>query len=218
MEVVAIATAEPRLNEDIRANECRLIGIDGSQLGIFGINAAQNIADEQGLDLVEIAPDATPPVCRVMDYSKFKYEQAQKAKAARKKQARIEIKEMKFRPKIDVGDYETKKRHMLRFFESGAKVKVTIMFRGREMAHPELGLNILEKLAEDLQGLALVENQPKLEGRNMHMLFAPVKKHEEKPPVKPREKSTKKSAQSPHAISGTEDSTAAHDEEGKTDA
>ena len=153
-----------------------MIGVDGSQLGIFDIDEAQKIADDQGFDLVEIAPDATPPVCRVMDYSKYKYEQAQKAKAARKKQSRIEIKEMKFRPKIDTGDYETKKRHILRFLEAGAKVKVTIMFRGREMAHPDLGLNILERLSEDLRESAIIEVQPKLEGRNMFMLMAPVKK------------------------------------------
>jgi translation initiation factor IF-3 len=159
-------------------DEGRLIGVDGSQLGIFDIDGAQHIADEQGLDLVEIAPDAQPPVCRVMDYGKFKYEQAMKAKQARKNQTRIEIKEMKFRPKIDVGDYGTKKKHILRFLASGAKVKVTIMFRGREMAHPELGLNILEKLAEDLKGEAVVENQPKLEGRNMFMLISPLKKKE----------------------------------------
>ncbi|MCL2529438.1 MAG: translation initiation factor IF-3 [Coriobacteriia bacterium] len=173
---MTIATSEPRLNEDIPAGECRLIGVDGSQLGIYDIEAAQKIADDQGFDLVEIAPDATPPVCRVMDYSKYKYEQAQKAKAARKKQSRIEIKEMKFRPKIDKGDYQTKKRHVLRFLEAGAKVKVTIMFRGREMAHPDLGLNILERLAEDLRESAIIEVQPKLEGRNMFMLLAPVKK------------------------------------------
>jgi translation initiation factor IF-3 len=178
LEVVAIATNEPRLNESIRGNECRLIGVDGSQLGIFGIDAAQRIASDQGLDLVEIAPDAKPPVCRVMDYGKFKYEQAQKAKQARKNQTRIEIKEMKFRPKIDTGDYETKKKHILRFLDAGAKVKVTIMFRGREMAHPQLGLNILEKLAADLQDQATVENQPKLEGRNMFMLITPLKKRE----------------------------------------
>ena len=173
-----ISTQEPRLNEEIRINKCRLIGVDGSQLGIFGIDAAQRVADEQGLDLVEIAPDADPPVCRVMDYGKFKYDQAMKAKQARKNQTRIEIKEMKFRPKIDTGDYETKKKHIVRFLSSGAKVKVTIMFRGREMAHPDLGLNILEKLAEDLRGEAIIENQPKLEGRNMFMLIAPLKKKE----------------------------------------
>lgn len=177
---MAIATSEPRLNEDIRARECRLIGFDGSQLGIFSIDSAQNIADDQGMDLVEIAPDATPPVCRVMDYSKHKYEQAQKAKVARKNQSRVDIKEMKFRPKIDKGDYETKKRHIVRFLESGAKVKVTIMFRGREMAHPDLGLNILLKLGEDLKESATVEVQPKLEGRNMFMLMAPLKKKPQK--------------------------------------
>jgi len=111
-----------------------------------------------------------------MDYGKYKYEQAIKAKAARKKQTKAEIKEMKFRPKIDKGDYETKKKHILRFLDGGAKVKVTIMFRGREMAHPEIGLNILEKLSEDLAGKAIIENQPKLEGRNMFMLIAPLKK------------------------------------------
>ena len=180
LEVVAIATTEPRLNKDIRVNSCRLIAADGTQLGSFGLNAALNIADEQGLDLVEIAPAAEPPVCRVMDYSKYRYEQTQKAKLARKKQTRVEIKEMKFRPKIDVGDYETKKRHILRFLASGAKVKVTIMFRGRELAHTERGLIILNRLADDLKDVANIENQPKLEGRNMFMLIAPLKKPEEK--------------------------------------
>ncbi|MDR1088512.1 MAG: translation initiation factor IF-3 [Coriobacteriales bacterium] len=173
---MAIATSEPRLNEDIQVRECRLIGIDGSQLGIYGIDAAQNIADDQGMDLVEIAPDATPPVCRVMDYSKYRYEQAQNAKAARKKQSRMDVKEMKFRPKIDTGDYETKKRHVVRFLDAGAKVKITIMFRGRELSHPDKGLNILEKLADDLGDCATVEVQPKLEGRNMFMLLAPLKR------------------------------------------
>ncbi|MDR1422830.1 MAG: translation initiation factor IF-3 [Coriobacteriales bacterium] len=175
-----MATNEPRLNEEITATEVRLIGVDGSQLGIFSIDGAQRVADDQGLDLVEIAPDAQPPVARVMDYGKFKYEQAMKAKQARKNQTRVEIKEMKFRPKIDTGDYETKKKHILRFLAGGAKVKVTIMFRGREMAHPELGLNILEKLAGDLTDEATIENQPKLEGRNMFMLIAPLKKKETK--------------------------------------
>jgi translation initiation factor IF-3 len=175
---VTISTQEPRLNDEILISECRLIGVDGSQLGIFDIDDAQRVADEQGFDLVEIAPDAKPPVCRVMDYGKFKYDQAMKAKQARKNQTRVEVKEMKFRPKIDTGDYQTKKKHILRFLASGAKVKVTIMFRGREMAHPELGLNILEKLAADLQDEAVIENQPKLEGRNMFMLIAPLKKKE----------------------------------------
>lgn len=149
--------------------------MDGSQLGIFDVRDAQRVADDQGLDLVEIAPNGDPPVCRVMDYKKFKYDQEIKAKQARKKQQKVEIKEMKFRPKIDVGDYNTKKNHILRFLKAGAKVKVTVMFRGREMAHPEQGIAVLEKLADDLTDLAVIESQPKLEGRNMHMMIAPVK-------------------------------------------
>ncbi len=168
---------ETRINEAIRARTVRLIGADGSQMGIYDVRDAQRIADEQGLDLVEIAPNGEPPVCRVMDYKKFRYEQQIKAKQARKKQVKVEIKEMKFRPKIDVGDYTTKKKHILRFLGAGAKVKVTIMFRGREMAHPELGLSVLEKLSEDLKDVALIESQPKLEGRNMHMMIAPLKQH-----------------------------------------
>ena len=134
------------------------------------------MAEDQGYDLVEIAPNAEPPVCRIMDYGKYKYDQELKAKQARKNQAKLEVKEMKFRPKIGTGDYETKKKHIVRFINGGAKVKVTIMFRGREMAHPEQGLNILDKLAEDLKDIATVESKPKLEGRNMHMMFGPIKK------------------------------------------
>lgn len=173
-EVGTIAAQEPRLNEAIRVRECRLIAYDGSQLGIYPIEQAQRIADDQNLDLVEIAPQAQPPVCRIMDYGKFKYDQAIKAKQARKKQSKVETKEMKFRPKIDIGDYTTKKKHVLRFLEAGSKVKITIMFRGREMSHPEQGLSILERLADDLKDVAVIENQPKMEGRNMHMLIAPL--------------------------------------------
>ena len=171
-EVSAIAAQEPRLNEEITVRECRLIGFDGEQMGIYVTAEAQRVADNQGLDLVEIAPNAEPPVCRIMDYGKFKYDQAIKAKQARKNQSKVETKEMKFRPKIDVGDYTTKKKHVMRFLEAGNKVKITIMFRGREMAHPELGLTILERLADDLKDEAVIENQPKMEGRNMHMLIA----------------------------------------------
>ena len=166
---------DTRINDEIRAPRVRLIGVDGSQLGLFDTRDAQRIADDQNLDLVEIAPNADPPVCKVMDYGKFKYQQAMKAKQARKNQSKIEVKEMKFRPKIDVGDYETKKGHVLRFLKKGARVKVTIMFRGREMAHPEQGLNVLERLSEDLKQYATVESAPKLEGRNMLMLLAPIK-------------------------------------------
>ena len=165
-EVSAIAAQEPRLNEEITVRECRLIGFDGEQMGIYVTAEAQRVADNQGLDLVEIAPNAEPPVCRIMDYGKFKYDQAIKAKQARKNQSKVETKEMKFRPKIDVGDYTTKKKHVMRFLEAGNKVKITIMFRGREMAHPELGLTILERLADDLKDEAVIENQPKMEGRN----------------------------------------------------
>ena len=175
MEVGKIAKSDDtRINDEITASSCRLIGVDGSQLGLFAIRDAQRVADDQGLDLVEIAPNAEPPVCKVMDYGKFKYQQAMKAKAARKNQSKVEVKEMKFRPKIDVGDYETKKGHVLRFLKKGARVKITIMFRGREMAHPEQGLSILERLADDLKDEAVIENQPKMEGRNMHMLIAPL--------------------------------------------
>ncbi|MGI6032258.1 MAG: translation initiation factor IF-3 [Coriobacteriales bacterium] len=180
MEVSVIAAQESRINGEIHAKEVRLIGVDGSQLGIYSNADAQRIAEDQNLDLVEIAPNANPPVCRIMDYGKYKYDQAVKAKRARKKQAKVEIKEMKFRPKIDVGDYETKKGHVLRFLNKGNKVKITIMFRGREMAHPEQGLNILERLADDLKDYAVVEQQPKMEGRNMHMLVAPLPKDAKK--------------------------------------
>ena len=173
-EVGTIAAQEPRLNEAIRVKECRLIAYDGSQLGIYPIEQDQRIADNEGYDLVEIAPQAQPPVCRIMDYGKFKYDQAIKAKQARKNQSKIETKEMKFRPKIDIGDYTTKKKHVMRFLAAGSKVKITIMFRGREMSHPEQGLSILERLADDLKDVAVIENQPKMEGRNMHMLIAPL--------------------------------------------
>ncbi|MHB1323826.1 MAG: translation initiation factor IF-3 [Coriobacteriia bacterium] len=171
-----ISTTEPRLNDRIRATRCRLIGEDGEQLGIFMTADALRMADDAALDLVEIAPTADPPVCKIMDYGKYKYEMEQKAKKARKHQTRIEIKEIKFRPKIDKHDYETKKKHVVRFLESGAKVKVTIMFRGREMVHAERGLAILERLEADIAEIAFVESKPKLEGRNMFMLVAPKKK------------------------------------------
>ena len=169
-----IAAQEPRLNDEITVPECRLISYDGTQMGIYTTAEALRVAEREGYDLVEIAPNAAPPVCRIMDYGKFKYDQAIKAKQARKNQTKIEVKEMKFRPKIDVGDYTTKKKHVLRFLESGNKVKITIMFRGREMAHPEQGLSILERLSDDLKDVAVIESQPKMEGRNMHMLIAPL--------------------------------------------
>ena len=173
-EVGTIAKSDAtRINGEITATTCRLIGVDGSQLGLFGIRDAQRVADEQGLDLVEIAPNAEPPVCRVMDYGKYKYQQAMKAKQARKNQSRVEVKEMKFRPKIDVGDYETKKGHVLRFLKKGARVKVTIMFRGREMAHTDIGKGLLLKFAEQCGEVATLDKDPKLDGRHMSIFLSP---------------------------------------------
>jgi translation initiation factor IF-3 len=174
------------VNERIRAPRVRLVGADGDQLGIFVTADAQKIADDQGLDLVEVAPNADPPVCRIMDFSKWKYEEAMKAKKARKNQTTVQVKEIKFRPKIGDHDYDTKKKHVVRFIEAGAKVKVTIMFRGREMVHAERGLAILERLAEDIRDIAHIENQPKVEGRNMFMLVSPSRKE-----IKPAGKSEK---------------------------
>jgi translation initiation factor IF-3 len=153
-----------------------LIGPSGEQLGVRPTQEAIVIARELDLDLVEVAGNASPPVCRLMDYGKFKYEQSQRAKEARKKQSHIVIKEMKFRPKIDSHDYETKKKHVERFIEEGAKVKLTIMFRGRETTHPELGERILNRVAEELEQIAHIEAPAKQDGRNMIMVLAPNKR------------------------------------------
>ncbi len=152
------------------------MGPDGSQIGIVSTQDALLRARELDLDLVEVAPQATPPVARIMDYGKYKYERDIRQKEARKKQSKIEVKEIKFRPKIDPHDYATKKGHVVRFLTAGARVKVTIMFRGREMAHTELGRKILDRLVEDLKDLAVVEAAPKQDGRNMIMVIAPTKK------------------------------------------
>ena len=164
------------MNDRIRAPQVRLVGPDGTQVGIVSIQEALRRAQELDLDLVEVAPTASPPVCRIMDYGKYKYERDVRQKEARKRQARIEVKEMKMRPKIDPHDYATKKGHIERFLRAGARVKVTIMFRGREMAHTELGRRLLDRLTEDLRELATVESFPKLDGRNMVMVLAPVKR------------------------------------------
>jgi translation initiation factor IF-3 len=167
----------------IRVREVQLIGEDGANKGIVPIADAQRYAEEKSLDLVEISPTAKPPVCRVMDFGKWKYEQNIKAKEARKNRSQIITKEIKYRPKIGVADYTTKTNHVRRFLEADDKVKVTIMFRGREMAHPELGRNILERVAQDVSDMATVETKPNLEGRNMTMMLAPLKKKE---PVAPK--------------------------------
>ncbi len=153
----------------------RLVGEDGKQIGVIKTSDALAYAQERDLDLVEVAPEARPPVCRVLDYSKYKYEQAQKVKAARKHQQQITIREIKFRPKIAQNDYETKKGHVERFLKSKDKVKVTIMFRGREVTHPERGVALLNKLAEELAEVAVVEQNPLQDGRNMTMMLAPSK-------------------------------------------
>ena len=152
------------------------MGADGSQIGIVSTQEALRQAQDLDLDLVEVAPQASPPVARIMDYGKFKYERDIRQKEARKKQARVEVKEIKFRPKIDRHDYATKKGHVVRFLSAGARVKVTIMFRGREMAHTDLGRKILDRLVEDLGDTAVVEAQPKQDGRNMVMVIGPTKK------------------------------------------
>lgn len=154
----------------------RLIGADGTQLGIKALPEALTLARQQDLDLVEVAPMATPPVCRIMDYGKFRYEESQKAKESRKKTVQVSIKEVKFRPKIGKGDFETKVRHLQEFLQGGHKVKVTLQFRGREMAHPELGSKILDAVLEQVGPIAKVETQARLEGRNMTMVLSPDKK------------------------------------------
>jgi translation initiation factor IF-3 len=169
-----IAT-ELRINDRIRVPRVRVVDADGQQVGIMATQDALALAQEQDLDLVEVAAQADPPVCRIMDYGKYKYEQAVRQREARKKQSHVVVKEMKMRPKIDRHDYETKKGHVVRFLRQGAKVKVTIMFRGREMIHPEIGQQLLERLAEDVADIAKVETSPKLDGRNMTMVLGPYK-------------------------------------------
>ncbi len=164
-----------RINDRIRVREVRLIGDDGSQIGVLPTDEALKYAQERDLDLVEVAPEAKPPVCRVLDYSKYKYEQAQKAKSAKKHQQQITIREIKLRPKIATHDYDTKKGHVVRFLKHADKVKVTIMFRGREREHPERGRDLLMKLAEEVHELGTVEQTPLLEGRNMTMVLGPTK-------------------------------------------
>ena len=161
------------MNDQIRAREVRLVGPEGEQVGIVPVAEALRLAQDTDLDLVEVAPTARPPVCKLMDYGKFKYESAQKAREARRNQSLTVIKEMKLRPKIDPHDYETKKGHVMRFLKAGDKVKVTIMFRGREQSRPELGFRLLRKLSEEISELGFVEASAKQDGRNMIMVLAP---------------------------------------------
>ncbi|HEY3905061.1 MAG TPA: translation initiation factor IF-3 [Streptosporangiaceae bacterium] len=177
-------STEPRINERIRVPEVRLVGPSGEQVGIVSINDALRLAQEADLDLVEVAPTARPPVCKLMDYGKFKYESALKARESRKNQAQTVIKEIKIRPKIDPHDYGTKKGHVERFLKAGDKVKVTIMFRGREQSRPELGYKLLQRLAGDVEELGFVESQPKQDGRNMIMVIGPHRKKADAKPVR----------------------------------
>jgi translation initiation factor IF-3 len=172
---------QTRINERIRVPEVRMINEKGEQVGVIPIDEALKYAQEHDLDLVEVAASSKPPVCRVLDYSKYKYEQEQKAKAARKHQTQVNVREIKLRPKIAQHDYETKRGHVERFLRDGDKVKVTIMFRGREMTHPERGRMLLDRMVEDLGELTTVESEPLQEGRNMAMLLGPTREATKKP-------------------------------------
>lgn len=173
-------SAETRINDRIRVPEVRLVGPNGEQVGIVRIEDALRLAEEADLDLVEVAAQARPPVCKLMDYGKFKYESAQKARESRRNQQLTVIKEQKLRPKIDSHDYETKKGHVSRFLTAGHKVKVTIMFRGREQSRPELGFRLLQRLSEDVSELGFVETNAKQDGRNMTMVLAPHRNNRQK--------------------------------------
>lgn len=164
-----------RINDEIRIPQVRLIGADGAQVGIVPIGEAKRMAEESGLDLVEISPTAAPPVCRIMNFGKFQYEESKRKQAAKKKQKQIQVKEVKFRPGTDVGDYQVKLRNLIRFLEEGDKAKITLRFRGREMAHQELGLQLLKRVEEDLRDYGTVEQFPRLEGRQMVMVISPKK-------------------------------------------
>ena len=173
----AIATqTDQRVNEQIESEQVRLVGADGAQIGIKSLDEALAIADEQGLDLVEVAGNAVPPVCRIMDFGKFKYLEAQRAKESRRNSSQTVIKEIKYRPKISRGDFDTKTRQVEKFLSEGNRVKVTIMFRGRELQHPELGRRILDEVAEEMAEHAKIDMTPRLDGRNMTMMLVPKKK------------------------------------------
>ena len=165
-----------RRNEEIDAREIRVIGSDGEQVGVLSREAALRLASESAMDLVEISPTAVPPVCRIMDFGKFLFEANKKAHAAKRKQKQMQVKEIKFRPGTDKGDYDIKMRNLIRFLEAGDKAKVTLRFRGREMAHQEIGVQLLQKVRQDLEAIGTVEQFPRLEGRQMVMVIAPKKK------------------------------------------
>lgn len=171
-----IAKPETNINRAIRAREVRVVDDEGNQLGILSLAEALAAAEERGLDLVEVSPNAAPPVCRIMDYGKYKYQTSKRAAEAKKKTARVELKEVKMRPKTEEHDFQTKVRNARRFLEEGNKVKLTIMFRGREVTHPEFGRRLMEKVTEELKDIAQVESHPSMFGRFMTMVIAPIKK------------------------------------------
>ena len=176
-EIISIATERNhRINGEIHAPEVRLLGIENEQLGVFRLGEARRMAEEADVDLVEIAPNATPPACRLMDYGKFRYQEQKRAAEAKARQKVVQIKEVKFRPQTDDGDYNIKLRNMISFLQDGDKVKITLRFRGREMAHQEFGIRLLERVRNDIEEIAQVESMPRLEGRQMVMMVAPKKK------------------------------------------
>ncbi|WP_041532288.1 translation initiation factor IF-3 [Pelobacter propionicus] len=161
------------INNAIRAAEVRVIGPDNEQLGVISLSKARELAEQQQLDLVEVSPTATPPVCRIMDYGKFKYQQSKKQQESRKKQAHVEVKEIKLRPKTDDHDLMFKVKHVRRFLEEGNKAKVTLVFRGREITHMDIGRAVIQRFAAELEDIAIIETQPRVDGRNMYMIVAP---------------------------------------------
>jgi translation initiation factor IF-3 len=175
LEGAVIKEQRVRVNDQIRISPIRLIGGDGEQVGIVSLDEAKQRAEDAGLDLVEVAPEARPPVCKLMDYGKYRYEEQRKAREARKRQHTVSVKEVKYRPGIEEHDFEFKTRHVRRFLDEGDKVKVTMMFRGRQLSHPELGLEVLERVGEAIQDLGKVETAPTREGRTMFMVIAPLK-------------------------------------------
>ncbi|MGD2138349.1 MAG: translation initiation factor IF-3 [Gammaproteobacteria bacterium] len=170
---MAAKKTQHRINQNIAAPEVRVINQEGQQVGILPIAEAHSIAEEANLDLVEISPNAEPPVCRIMDYGKFRFEENKKLQTARKKQKQIQVKEIKFRPGTDIGDYNIKLRKLVSFLEEGDRAKVTLRFRGREMAHQELGMELMQRVRKDLDEYGAVEQEPKMEGRQMVMVIAP---------------------------------------------
>jgi translation initiation factor IF-3 len=177
LEIETIALQKPhRINGEIAVPEVRLVGEAGEQVGVVSIHVARNMAEEAGLDLVEIAPTAQPPVCRILDYGKFRYQEAKKAHEAKLKQKQIQLKEVKLRPGTDENDYQIKLRNLVRFLQEGDKAKITLRFRGREMSHQEFGMRQLERVKVDLEPYGMVEQMPKMEGRQMIMIIAPKKR------------------------------------------